>query len=127
MLKAPNSLHAYAEYMGWGYTMYTRRKWHYVKLIGPAHRTPTNWDKIVQLYYPAARLVRCTDTERVYNIGNTFDLLANGHPDLAQPAPIYADILRRTIPSIIASEIVGVQPMIGPTPCSLGSLKITKK
>jgi hypothetical protein len=104
----PQDFKSVVERLGFEYTFYSKRKWNYVKITGVNSITESGWTRRIKQYYPAARLIRRTDTELTYNIGTVFDLIANPTPVL----DFSMNIFRSVMPTVIASQIVGVQPMI---------------
>jgi hypothetical protein len=111
-------------------TEYTRRKWQYIKLTGNLKNCPVglfnvskSWLATVRRRYPAAKLIRRSDTEMTFNVGTLFDTIKNS--DSPPDAPFEWRRIRAVLPNLIANQILGVQPMLNSAVQHLNSLRST--
>jgi hypothetical protein len=111
-------------------TEYTRRKWQYIKLTGNLKNCPVglfnvskSWLATVRRRYPAAKLIRRSDTEMTFNVGTLFDTIKNS--DAPPEASVNLGLLRAVMPNLIANQILGVQPMLNSAVQHLNSLRST--
>jgi hypothetical protein len=70
-------------YLGFNCKFYTRKNHYYVKIIVYGFDSLMDLHRLVQHYYPAARLVRKSQQALVFNLGSVFDMIA------APDQPIY--------------------------------------
>lgn len=108
-----NALLEYCERKSLTVSQYEKDQEYYLSISGSGASSAYIRYAVI-LQYPHAQIVSMEDTLLVYNLGTSFDLIKN----TGQPTTTFASILRASLPNLIASEIVGVQPM----DCSLGAV-----